>query len=65
MRNGYSIIDADGHMQEPLDLWEKYTEDAYRDRVPKINGHMGRVIFGYDPCEAFPEGRPIIYMPGS
>ncbi|MCH8088156.1 MAG: amidohydrolase [Chloroflexi bacterium] len=61
MRNGFKVIDGDGHMQEPLDLWEKYTEDAYRDRIPKISGHMGRVLFGYDPCEAFPEGRPIIY----
>ena len=56
MKKGYKIIDSDGHMQEPMDIWEQYTEPAYRDRAPKVVGHVGKVIFKYAPCEAFPEG---------
>src|SRR5262245_40521970 len=32
----YNIIDADGHVLEPLDLWEKYMDPAYRDRAPRL-----------------------------
>ena len=34
---GYkNIIDADGHMLEPLDVWEKYIDPQYRDRALRI-----------------------------
>lgn len=56
MRNGFRVIDGDGHMQEPMDIWDKYTESAYSDRVPKVVGHVGKTLFKYAPCEAFPEG---------
>ena len=26
-------VDADGHILEPVDLWERYLEPQYRDRV--------------------------------
>jgi len=26
-------VDADGHILEPPDLWERYLEPAYRDRA--------------------------------
>ena len=29
-------IDADGHILEPADLWEKYLEPKYRDRALRI-----------------------------
>ena len=29
-------IDADGHILEPPDLWEKYLEPKYRDRALRI-----------------------------
>ena len=29
-------IDADGHILEPPDLWEKYLEPKYRDRAIRI-----------------------------
>ena len=57
MRNGYRIIDGDGHMQEPLDIWDQYVEPEYYDRRPLVSGHIARYIFEYAPCEAFPEGR--------
>ena len=58
MKQGYKIIDSDGHMVEPMNIWEEYTEAAYRDRAPKVIGHVGRVIFKHGPCEAFPNGNP-------
>lgn len=30
MYNEYKIIDADGHIMEPVDLWEKYLEPQYK-----------------------------------
>ena len=30
------VIDSDGHMIEPMDMWEKYVEPAYRDRAPQV-----------------------------
>jgi predicted TIM-barrel fold metal-dependent hydrolase len=57
MRNGFRIIDGDGHMQEPLDIWDNYVEQPYHHRRPLVSGHVGRYLFNYHPCEAFPEGR--------
>src|SRR4029434_8732776 len=30
------VVDADGHILEPADLWVKYLEPAYRDRAIRI-----------------------------
>ena len=30
------LIDADGHILEPPDLWERYLEPQYRDRALRI-----------------------------
>jgi predicted TIM-barrel fold metal-dependent hydrolase len=30
------VVDADGHILEPPDLWEKYLEPKYRDRAVRI-----------------------------
>jgi hypothetical protein len=32
----YDIIDADGHVLEPLDLWTEYMDPAYRGRAPRL-----------------------------
>jgi predicted TIM-barrel fold metal-dependent hydrolase len=32
----YDVIDADGHVLEPPDLWEQYIEPRFRDRCPKL-----------------------------
>ena len=39
-----NIIDADGHILEPLDAWEKYIDPAYRDRALRIRRHDGREV---------------------
>src|SRR5262245_42323540 len=36
MSRPYNVIDADGHILEPVDLWEKYMDPAWRDRAPRM-----------------------------
>jgi hypothetical protein len=36
MGRAYDVIDAEGHILEPLDLWEKYMDPAFRDRAPRL-----------------------------
>src|SRR5258707_12962746 len=36
MSRAYNVVDADGHILEPLDLWDKYIDPAFRDRAPRI-----------------------------
>ena len=36
MTREYNVIDADGHILEPPDLWERYIEPKYRDHCPKL-----------------------------
>src|SRR6187401_682687 len=39
----YNVIDADGHILEPLDLWNNYIDPAFRDRAPRIvKGENGK-----------------------
>lgn len=32
----YNIVDADGHVLEPLDLWANYLDPAFRDQAPEM-----------------------------
>ena len=34
-KNGFKIIDAELHVMEPVDLWEKYIDLEFRDRAPR------------------------------
>src|ERR1700737_3159534 len=36
MERAYNAIDADGHILEPLDLWDKYIDPEYRERRPRF-----------------------------
>ena len=36
MARAYNVIDADGHILEPLNLWTDYIEPKYRDKAPKL-----------------------------
>src|SRR5947209_19505108 len=43
MGRAYNVIDADGHILEPLDLWDKYIDPKFRDRAPRIvKGENGK-----------------------
>lgn len=33
MKNGYHIIDADGHLMPPPTLWQEYIDPKFRDRI--------------------------------
>ena len=32
----YNVIDADGHILEPPDLWENYIDPKFREICPKV-----------------------------
>jgi len=36
MTRTYNVIDADGHILEPVDIWDKYMDPAYRERAPRL-----------------------------
>ena len=36
MGREYNVIDADGHILEPVDIWDNYMEPKYRDRAPRM-----------------------------
>src|SRR5882724_10070329 len=36
MKTEELVIDCDGHILEPSDLWEKYIDPKYRDRAMRI-----------------------------
>src|SRR5260370_42408941 len=43
MSRAYNVIDADGHILEPLDLWDKYTDPKFRDGAPHlVKGEDGK-----------------------
>ena len=55
MINGFKVIDADAHMQEPGDLWDKYVEASYWERRPKVEAMEHRIYFKYAESELFPK----------
>src|SRR5258707_10614452 len=43
MSRAYNVIDADGHILEPLDLWDKYMDPKFRDGAPHlVKGEDGK-----------------------
>ncbi|MBM4262229.1 MAG: amidohydrolase [Deltaproteobacteria bacterium] len=52
MWNGFNVIDADGHMHEPQDLWTRNVEAKYRDQVPKVAFMDGNIMV-YEPDGEF------------
>src|SRR2546423_8489549 len=36
MSRAYNVVDADGHVLEPLDLWDHYMDPRFRDRAPRL-----------------------------
>ena len=36
MTRTYNVVDADGHILEPLDLWDKYIDPEFRERRPRF-----------------------------
>lgn len=36
MTRAYNVVDADGHILEPLTLWDDYIDPAFRERRPRV-----------------------------
>ena len=36
MTRAYNVVDADGHILEPLDLWDRYMDPELRERRPRF-----------------------------
>src|SRR6202795_4112018 len=36
MTRAYNVVDADGHILEPVDLWDKYMDPEFRERRPRF-----------------------------
>jgi len=34
-KNGFKVFDSDMHIMEPPDLWERFTDEEFLDRVPR------------------------------
>src|SRR5215467_8421801 len=34
-KEGFKIMDSDMHIVEPVDLWERYIDPAFKDRAPR------------------------------
>jgi hypothetical protein len=34
-KNGFKLIDAEMHVMEPVDLWQRYIDPEFRDRAPR------------------------------
>src|SRR5437868_13260068 len=34
-RNGFRLIDAEMHVMEPTDLWQRYIDPEFKDRAPR------------------------------
>jgi len=34
-KNGFKLIDAEMHVMEPVDLWQRYIDPEFADRAPK------------------------------
>jgi predicted TIM-barrel fold metal-dependent hydrolase len=42
MHDGFRAVDADMHVLEPADLWERYIEPAFRERAPRGHNRFSR-----------------------
>ena len=47
MYQDYRVIDADGHVLEPPDLWERYIDSEFRHQAPKGFGVMSMDVLGH------------------
>ena len=54
MRDGFMVIDADRHVMEPSDLWDRYLPEAFRGRVHVGGPTQGvRMVDGTPVSDSF------------
>ena len=69
----YKLISADGHLNEPADVWTSRVAKKYRDLVPRVESLEqgdGWVFPGYDqvfpsPGAPAPGATPTRWTPGA
>src|SRR5438876_11482349 len=47
MYQDYRVIDADGHVLEPVDLWERYIDPEFRHQAPRGVGVLSVEVLGH------------------
>ena len=53
MKDGFRVIDADRHVIEPSDLWDRYMDPRFRGRVTITGpGQAGRFVDGQPVSDA-------------
>jgi uncharacterized protein len=62
------VIDIDGHITEPSDLWQRYVDAPYRDMAPRVvraaSGADVVAFMGTEHVPAYPIGLPGAGMAG-
>ncbi len=52
-KQGFKVLDSDMHIMEPVDLWEKYIDKAFRHEAPRgLERHVGDLLMVH------PNGKP-------
>ena len=47
MHQGYRVVDADGHVLEPVDLWERHIDPEFRHQAPRGFGVLSVDVLGH------------------
>ena len=47
MHGDYRVVDADGHVIEPIDLWQPYIDKEFREQAPRCWGAMSVEVQGH------------------
>ena len=56
-KNGYKMVDSELHVMEPVDLWDNYIADEFKDRAPR------RMQEGFWDIRTLVEGEMMVTMP--
>jgi hypothetical protein len=52
MNNGFRVIDADRHIMEPSDLWDRYLEPEFKGRVRITGPFQSRRYIDFEELKA-------------
>lgn len=47
MHESYRVVDADGHVLEPVDLWERHIDPEFRHQAPRGFGVLSVEVLGH------------------
>jgi hypothetical protein len=69
MKDGYRFVDCDMHIMEPIDLFDKYLDPAFKDRITSSRrrvdggstGMRGRPLWFFDGAPTSNDGNTSQY----